>query len=104
MTPTNMHPSLRAWSDQQTAHIITAWCYTDGIIRFDRRTPDGGMRLLRGDETAVRAAVAPIARLAHDGETLLVPGVPEAETRKQALDAVLRFKDWAKKRMEGTLA
>ena len=35
-----------------------------------------------------------ISRLAYDGKTLLVPGVPEAETDDEAYEAFEKWIDW----------
>jgi len=39
----------------------------------------------------LRSTVSAVARLAYDNETLLVPGVPEAEIDAAALAAVVAF-------------
>ena len=40
----------------------------------------------------LRAIVSSIARHGYEAGVLLVPGVPEADTDNDALDAVMRFK------------
>lgn len=38
-------------------------------------------------------------RLAYDNETLLVPGIPEAENQEEALEALQKFRKWAVKQV-----
>ncbi len=80
---------------------MQAFVFTDGVIGFATRMPKGKCALLIAEAPApvLRQAVSVVARHGYDGETLLVPGVPEAETSMQALEAVLRFKDRVQQRI-----
>lgn len=63
-----------------------------GVIRFARRCPKGALPIGRHRRFAtLHDAVSAVARLAHDNETLLVPGVPEAKSDDAALAAVVAF-------------
>ena len=55
--------------------------------RAGRPCPAGALPL----PDVPRALIEARARRAYDGKTLLVPGVPEAETGEGALDALLAF-------------
>lgn len=70
-----------------------------GVIEFRARDHGGLLTLARGDLRVLKPAVEVIARHAYDGKTLLVPGVPEAKTDDEALDAVLAFQDQLRKRL-----
>jgi hypothetical protein len=70
------------------------YCDRRGRIGFTSawREPDGMMPIARGKLSDLRDAVEGSARLAYDGYTWLVPGVPEAGADDEmAMDAVLVF-------------
>lgn len=69
-----------------------AYCWRGGVIEFGVRIPDGALPVDRGTERSVRRRVEPLVRHAHDGKTLLVPGIPEADSDTAALEAYRRFK------------
>lgn len=69
-----------------------AYCWRGGVIEFGPRVPKGARQLDRGTEQSVRRRVEPLARHGYDGRTLLVPGIPEAETDVAAHEAYKRFK------------
>ncbi len=71
--------------------LYRAYCWRGGIIEFGPRIPDGALPLDRGTERSVRNRVEPLARRAYRKGVLLVPGIPEAETDEQALEAYRRF-------------
>jgi hypothetical protein len=48
----------------------------------------------------VHGAVSAVARLAFDNETLLAPGVPEAKTNDEDLNAVVTFTEAVDTRLE----
>ena len=54
------------------------YCWRSGEIEVGTVEPEGAITLARGELRALHAAVAGTARLAYDGKTWLVPGVPEA--------------------------
>lgn len=72
-----------------------AYAYRSGVVRIGRRVP--ARALLVASCTSryrLQVAVDMCARMAYDGRTRLVPGVPEATDDTQALDAVDRFGAW----------
>lgn len=83
-----MTTKLITWADGRTEQTIT-------------KCPKGAVTLCTGKDECER--VARKLRLAYDGKTMLVPGVPEqfyavagSEKVKQAksMDAFLAFKSW----------
>lgn len=77
------------------SHII-AYCWADGVIDFTRtnqkRTPPHALPIVAGPARAVREAVGARARIAYDGRTLLVPGIPEA--RALGYDPVKKLREF----------
>lgn len=71
-----------------------AYAWRSGIIETGPAVPDGAIPIARGGVKRLARLIDATARHAYDGETLLVPGVPEAETDDQALDALIAFRDW----------
>lgn len=76
---------------------MKAYCWRNGVIGFAAAgaVPDGAIAFAEGPARRLRKVVSGTARLAYDGETLLVPGVPEAETDDGAVDALLAWGAWA---------
>lgn len=58
---------------------IYAYCWASGVIHFGASVPHGAIGIAKGERQAVVDLIEATARHAHDGTTLLVPGVPEAE-------------------------
>lgn len=79
--------------------MAVVFCWRTGVIGFSRRVPKGALPLVSGPLRRLRNITLAIARHAHDGKTLLVPGVPEADTNLAALQAARRFKDELRKRL-----
>lgn len=73
---------------------MRAYCYASGLIEFGARLPDGALPIARGRDKPLREFINGVARHAYDGETLLVPGIPEATDQDAALDALFAFLDW----------
>lgn len=73
---------------------MIAYCYRSGQIKFGRSVPTGAIQVARGPAKKLRAMISVTARHAYDGKTLLVPGIPEAETEREAESALRRFLDW----------
>lgn len=71
-----------------------AYCYASGHIGFGPDVPTGALPIAKGKDQALHDFISAVARHSYDGETLLVPGVPEAETDDAKLDALLRFTQW----------
>jgi hypothetical protein len=71
-----------------------AYCYRSGLVEFGDQIPDGALPLDKGRGKKWRSGIEVKCRLAYDGETHLVPGIPEAETDKAAYEAWSRFRKW----------
>jgi hypothetical protein len=82
--------------------MITAFCDRKGRIEFvrgdGRNIPEGMLGIVEGPAKEVRELIGVTARHAYDNKTLLVPGIPEAESDTAAYDALVGFCDWLKKR------
>lgn len=77
----------------------TAYCWASGQIEFGTSTPAGAIAIASGKDHVVRKEIAGTARLAYDNETLLVPGIPEADgEQRKASDALAAYLRWLKKR------
>lgn len=74
--------------------ITLAYCYASGQIGFGKIRAKGTLPIMRGPNKFVRDTVSAHARHAYEGDTLLVPGLPEADdtedARLDALDAFLK--------------
>lgn len=77
---------------------LFAYCWATGRIDFGKVVPEGAIEMARGTSRRVRREIARTARLAYDGKTLLVPGIPEAESSNAAVDALGRHLVWLKQR------
>lgn len=73
---------------------IVAHCDAGGVIKFGTKVPRGHLLITRGPDKEVRDLMSRVARLAYDGKTLLVPGVPEAPDQDAGIDALIKFKTW----------
>lgn len=82
----------------------TCFCWRDGRIEFGRRSPRNALPLATGPLRRLRGIVCAKARHAYDGSTLLVPGVPEAETDTDALSAAVDFSKRLKSALNVPLA
>lgn len=84
--------------------VIFANVGRDGVIVFEPHADPGLNRLPVGSASAAdarrfRDVVSALARHSYDGVTLLVPGVPEAETQADGIDALIRFRSLISQRM-----
>lgn len=79
-----------------------AYCYRSGEIEFGATVPEGALPLgkARGARK-LREIVTVAARHAYDGKTLLVPGIPEADTDDAAAAAYRYFRDVVSMRLAG---
>lgn len=77
---------------------MIAYCYASGHIKFGRVVPDGAIEMARGPAARLRSMIVPTSRIAYDGKTLLVPGVPEAPSGDVAVDALGLHLRWLKRR------
>lgn len=75
-----------------------AICWASGLIEFlddGQRLPKGAIVICGGNSVEeLREKVDTLARHGYDG-SLLVPGVPEADTPDAALDALVKWMGWA---------
>jgi hypothetical protein len=72
------------------AHLH-AYSFASGEIDFGPSIPDGALPIIDGPDADVHRVIAGCARLSYDGETWLVPGVPEGEGDSR-LDALVAFR------------
>lgn len=79
---------------------MKAYAWSNGRIDFGQRVPKGALVVCIGKAKKVRHVITATARLAYDGVTLLVPGVPEAENEDAALDALIAYCNWIEPRFE----
>lgn len=77
---------------------LIAYCFASGQIAFGRSLPNGTIEIARGKDAVVRKEVAVTARLAYDGKTLLVPGIPEAPDQAVAFNMLALHLRWLKHR------
>jgi hypothetical protein len=80
--------------------MAIAFCDRRGIIEIEAKLPEGMLELARGRRAALERLMCAAARHAYDGKTRLVPGIPEAETDDQALNAAITFREWLAKRRD----
>lgn len=66
----------------------------DGVIEFQNHDGDADnyLNVLSGPPAEVRRIVTALARVGYDNQTLLVPGVPEADDDYAAVKAVQEFR------------
>lgn len=72
---------------------MRAYCYASGLIEFGRHVPEGALPIARGPARKLRDFIDAVSRHAYDGETLLVPGVPEAPDQSAGLNALQAWLD-----------
>jgi hypothetical protein len=70
------------------AHII---CWQSGLVEVADEKPAGAISLMQGAPHALERRLSTHARHAHDGKSLLVPGVLEASTEAERLAAIKAF-------------
>ncbi|HEU6436108.1 MAG TPA: host nuclease inhibitor protein [Nitratidesulfovibrio sp.] len=71
-----------------------AYCMRSGRIRVGKRCPKNALPLFRGSAYRLRKLVCATSRHSYDGKRFLVPGVPEAASSNDAVDAVIDYQDW----------
>ena len=82
------------------AEPVFAWAWQSGLIEFGRKVPEGALMFATGMDTALQERVGTVARHGQgksEGK-LLVPGVPEAETDFQQVDALIVWTAWCARR------
>lgn len=73
--------------------ITYIYCWRTGEIDTAPKPMVGGLLYLgAGDPERVSEVIAGTARRAYDGQTWLVPGIPEADTDDAALAAAQRYR------------
>ena len=78
-----------------------AFADSAGVIRIRKRCPRCALPIgRRRNFFTLHGAISAVARLAYDNETLLVPGVPEAKTDDEHLNAVVTFTKAGDTRLE----
>lgn len=78
------------------AHIV---CFRSGETFVSRRVPKGTMKIVTGHGRRLKRILSICARHAYDGETMLVPGLPEADNDLQAINAVKAFEQMLRNRL-----
>lgn len=66
-----------------------AYCYASGVVGFGDKIERGTLPI--GRLQCDRAAFTVHCRLAYDGKTWLVPGIPEAPDQMAGIDALRSF-------------
>lgn len=83
--------------------MAVAYCWRTGEIGLSKRMPRGALQLGSGAMRTLQPAVSALARHAYDNKTLLVPGIPEADSDLDALEAARRFQiELSKRTAAGT--
>lgn len=82
--------------------MFTAFCYRSGQIEFlsEGDIPEGALPIVAGEKKEVMDLIIATSRHAYDNKTFLVPGVPEAKSDNQALDALQQYIYWIAQRDE----
>ncbi len=78
-----------------------AWCWASGLIEIgdEDEIPDGGILVARGKKAFITGVLAALCRHGR-GESagkFLVPGVPEATSQDEAVDALSKWILWCAK-------
>ena len=75
-----------------------AHCYRSGEIEVSRKKDlPGAIMIGAGRATDLRRRLVARARHSYDGTTLLVPGIPEADSDDQAEAAMVAFSEFLAK-------
>lgn len=78
-----------------------AICFASGEIIFSSQKDHiGAIVVAHGPGKVLRHRIEAVARHAYDGETLLVPGIPEAVNQADGVEALLRFQKWIRPSFE----
>lgn len=83
---------------------MKAWAWRSGKIELGRHAPDGAICFASGPAKALHEIVGVLARHAYDGKTLLVPGIPEATSDDEAIEALSAFAKWVEMHLEGKMS
>lgn len=73
---------------------MRAYAYRSGRIEISKkgRSANDALVIAVGPAKELREEISGLARHGYDGKTLLVPGIPEARTDSEAMDALFDFK------------
>lgn len=74
--------------------MLYAFCFRSGEVYFESCVPEGAIEIAKGRSIKWMNSVKIKCRLAYDGVTWLVPGIPEAKTDEEALVALTKFRGW----------
>ncbi|USQ50103.1 host nuclease inhibitor protein [Serratia marcescens] len=74
-----------------------AYAWASGLIQFGKTVPEGALPIISGQEDDVKNILIAISRHSRTNDDLLVPGVSEAANQHLALDAFIKFSDWARR-------
>lgn len=80
-----------------------AYCWRGGRIAVGTRCPEHALPLFRGSKHHLYKVIRGTARRGLGGISL-VPGVPEAATDNDAVDAVIAYRDWVLDKLPKTSA
>lgn len=82
------------------AEPVTAWAWQSGLIEFGKEVPEGALSFATGMDRPLRSIVSVLAREGQGKSAglLLVPGVPEAESSRQQINAFITWVEWCAKR------
>jgi hypothetical protein len=72
------------------AHLF---CFSSGEMFIGQTVPDGAISFAKGPPKALET-IQTLGRLAYNGKTWFVPGIPEANSQEQAGDALEAFLKW----------
>lgn len=78
---------------------MKAYAWKSGRIDFGRKVPDGALEIGSASSKALRRVIDATARHGYDN-SLIVPGVPEAQTGDAKVDALIAYCKWIKPRLE----
>ena len=81
---------------------MKAYVWRNGVVEFGENTPETAIELAEGEGQEFVASIQVKCRLGYptyvDGveqpDVYLLPGVPEAESGREAIDAVIAFRRW----------
>ena len=83
---------------------MKAYAWQSGRIDFGRTVPEGALLIAEAPAKQLREVISATARHAYDGKTLIVPGVPEANSDNAKVDALLAYCRWIAPRFEKVAA
>lgn len=75
-----------------------AWCWPSGKIEVGSTVPPSALLLGIGTEQSLRDEIDVAARHGFQPGERLVPGVPEADSPLEAIDAVVAWVEWLHQR------